>query len=184
VELTLAVPITVEMLLKELDLVVAGPEAPDIYVAPPGSLSAMEGRLTVTLEPPVASVDGSPQRLRMTWEPYDELRVPPPSSALVATPWYALVRELERRLLAGDGADAVEAWLRSGAGERPWLAASSVRRQNDRPDVIDKVDLTLTSPLPVTDVIAAFGHYVEWIPIHFRDDPLDLAFDPVVGAWG
>ena len=44
--------------------------------------------------------------------------------------------------------------------------------------------LEVTPAIPVRELVPAFGHYDEWIPMHFRDDPEDLAFDPKVGTRG
>ena len=67
---------------------------------------------------------------------------------------------------------------------RPWLRRAAVQRADDAPRSVEHVTLDVEPAIAVAELIAAFGHYEELVPIHFRDEPLELAFDPIVVGRG
>lgn len=184
VDLALAEAIDPPRLARKLDLQ-AVPGRSGTFVPVPGTLAALEGELEVAVAP------GRPgervkQRVTMRWRAFERPRVPAPPPEIVATPWFALVQELQRRLGRDEDADAVQAWLRGAQDPvaRPWLRRAAVQRAADAPRSVEHVTLDVEPAIAVAELIAAFGHYEELVPIHFRDEPLELAFDPIVVGRG
>lgn len=183
VELSLVDPVPVTELAGELDLEPS--TTPDVLVPRTRSSTWFAGDLTVTVEATGPGEVGR-QRVRYDWAPLARPRAVTPSAAIAATPWYGLVRELEQRLARGDDADAIEARLASpeAVAARPWLTSLGFTRTDRAPSLVGLVTLDLSTPIAADDLIAAFGHYEEDIPIHFFEEPLDLAFDPIVTPKG
>lgn len=195
VELELAWPMAVPELVAALDLEPVGGASTGTFAPKPGSLIASEGSLNVSLTPARVTAGGAdgPQRLMLTWEAFDHPRVAPPPPSIVASRWYIVVRDVQRRFVRGDSAASIEAWLEarrrkddvaSGARLRqPRLVDVGARAASDA-RVADEIELSFSPAIGAADVVAGLGHHEEWTPIHGRDDPEDIAFDPIVTPAG